>query len=206
YAVSDEDWLRAGARRVHADRRQRGAGSVQGLIRGHGMRSWLRWFVLAIIILCIGGFYLFGLQDHFSWDGVRAPVDDLKAWTSENFLLAVAIFFALYAIMTALSVPAAWVLTLVAGAIFGRFFGAGVALLAATVGATLAFLSARFLFGNWVQNRFADRLENFNRGFEKDGAFYLFSLRLVPFVPFFLINLGMGLTPIRTWTYFWVSL
>jgi uncharacterized membrane protein YdjX (TVP38/TMEM64 family) len=169
-------------------------------------RSWWRWLLLAILLASLGGFYLLGLQDYFSWEGVRSSTADLKAQTSEHLLLATVAFFALYTVMTAFSVPAAWILTVVAGALFGRFLGAGIALLAATVGATLAFLSARFLLGDWVQSRFADRLESFNRGFEKDGVFYLFSLRLVPFFPFFLINLGMGLTPIRTWTYFWVSL
>ncbi len=170
------------------------------------MRSWLRWLVLALIFACIGVFYAFGLQEYFTWDGVRANVDDLKVRVNEHFLAAVLAFFVLYAAMAALSVPAAWILTVVAGAIFGRFFGGGLALLAADVGATLAFLSSRFLLGEWVQRRFGNRLEAFNRGFEKDGAFYLFSLRLVPIFPFFLINLGMGLTPIRAWTYFWVSL
>jgi uncharacterized membrane protein YdjX (TVP38/TMEM64 family) len=170
------------------------------------MRSWLRWLILILILACIGGFYLFGLQEYFSWEHVRAHVDDLKTQVNDQLFLAAVVFFVLYAVMAALSVPAAWILTVVAGAIFGRFFGAGIALLAATVGATFAFLSARMLLGEWVQRRFGERLGAFNRGFEKDGAFYLFSLRLVPLFPFFLINLGMGLTSIQTWTFFWVSL
>ncbi len=169
-------------------------------------RGWLRWLVLALLVAGLGSFYAFGLQEYFGWDYVRGHLDDLKADVEENLLVAVIIFFALYAVMTALSVPAAGILTMVAGALFGRVLGTGTALLAATVGATLAFLSSRFLLRDWVQARLGSRLEAFNRGFEKDGAFYLFSLRLVPLFPFFVINLAMGLTPIRTWTYVWVSL
>jgi len=169
-------------------------------------RPWLRWLVLVVLVAAVGGFYALGLQEYFSWDGVRSSAGDLKAEVDDNLLSAAVVFVALYTIMAGLSVPAAWILTVVAGALFGRFLGAGVALLGATSGATLAFLSSRFLFRDWVQAKFGHRLAAFNRGFEKDGAFYLFSLRLVPIFPFFVINLGMGLTPIRTWTFFWVSL
>ena len=169
-------------------------------------RSWLRWLILAILIAGIGTFYAFGLHEHLSFASIRANRDVLQLHVDENLVVAVFTFFLVYAILTALSVPAAWILTLLAGALFGRVLGSSVALLAATCGATLAFLSSRFLFREWVQARLGRRLESFNRGVEKDGAFYLFSLRLVPLFPFFLINIGMGLTPIRTWTYFWVSL
>ena len=171
-----------------------------------GKRTWLRWLVLALFLAGIGGFYAFGLQEYLSFASIRANLDVFKAHVDDNLVVAAILFFFVYAVLTALSVPAAWIMTLLAGALFGRVLGAGVALLAATCGATLAFLSSRFLFRDWVQARLGHRLEAFNRGVEKDGAFYLFSLRLVPLFPFFLINLGMGLTPIRTWTYFWVSL
>jgi uncharacterized membrane protein YdjX (TVP38/TMEM64 family) len=171
-----------------------------------GRSGWLRWLVLALLLAGIVGFYAFGLQDYFSFASIRANRDVLKAQVDDNLVAAAIVFFVAYAALTALSVPAAWILTLLAGALFGRALGTGIALLAATCGATLAFLSSRFLFRDWVQARLGHRLEAFNRGVEKDGAFYLFSLRLVPIFPFFLINLGMGLTPIRTLTYFWVSL
>jgi uncharacterized membrane protein YdjX (TVP38/TMEM64 family) len=169
-------------------------------------RAWLRWLVLALILAGLGGFYAFDLHEYFGWDYVRSHLDDLKAEVGENLVVALIVFFALYAVMAALSVPAAGILTMVGGALFGRFLGGGTALLAATVGATLAFLSSRFLLRDWLQARLGHRMEAFNRGFEKDGVVYLFSLRLVPLFPFWLINLAMGLTPIRTWTYFWVSL
>ncbi len=168
--------------------------------------SWLRWFVLLVMVACVIGFYAFGLHEHLSFDNVRANLDAIDVQVQGNLLLAAVVFFLLYTAMTALSVPAAWVLSLLAGALFGHVLGVGVALLAATCGATLAFLSSRYVLRDWVQGRFGKYLETLNRGIEQDGAFYLFSLRLVPFIPFFAINLCMGLTPIRTWTYFWVSL
>jgi uncharacterized membrane protein YdjX (TVP38/TMEM64 family) len=167
---------------------------------------WIRWSILAVLVSGVAGFYVFGLQEYLSWDALRANAGTLQSRVDDNLFLALFLFFALYAVLAGFSVPAAWILTLVAGALFGRFLGAAVALLAATVGATLAFWTSRFLLHDWVQARFGSRLEAFNRGLEKDGAFYLFSLRLAPIFPFFLINLAMGLTPMRAATFFWVSL
>jgi uncharacterized membrane protein YdjX (TVP38/TMEM64 family) len=118
----------------------------------------------------------------------------------------VAVFFTAYVAVTALSLPAATVLSLAAGVLFGRWVGTAVVLLAATLGATLAFLSSRYLLRDWVRRRSGARLEAVNRGVERDGAFYLLTLRLVPAFPFFLVNLAMGLTPMRAWTFAWVSL
>src|SRR5687767_10697946 len=116
-----------------------------------------------------------------------------------------AAFFAVYVAFTALSLPAATLLTLLAGAIFGLGWGTLLVSFASAIGATLAMLAARFVLRDWVQGRFAAQLQGINQGLQKDGGFYLFTLRLIPAVPFFLINLAMGLTPIRTWTYYWVS-
>jgi uncharacterized membrane protein YdjX (TVP38/TMEM64 family) len=170
------------------------------------LRTSLRWFVLAVVLLGVVGFYALGGHEYLSFDAVRANLDAIKARVEDNLLFAAVFFFLLYTAMTALSVPAAWILSLLAGALFGRVLGVGVALSAATCGATLAFLSSRFVLRDWVQGRFGQYLETINRGIERDGAFYLFSLRLAPFIPFFAINLCMGLTPMRTWTYAWVSL
>ena len=120
-------------------------------------------------------------------------------------LLAVLVYFFIYVAVTALSLPAASLVTLVGGALFGRWLGTAVVSLASTLGATLAFLGSRYLLRDWVQGRFGNRLAAINRGVEKDGAFYLLTLRLVPLVPFWLVNLGMGLTPIGLWTYVCVS-
>ena len=115
------------------------------------------------------------------------------------------IFFLTYVLVTGLSLPAASILTLAGGAVFGVLIGTVLVSFASTIGATLAFLASRFLFRDFIQNRFADKLQIINQGIEKDGAFYLFTLRLVPVFPFFIINLVMGLTPIRTLTFALVS-
>ncbi|AMK21648.1 FAD-dependent oxidoreductase [Sphingobium sp. TKS] len=120
-------------------------------------------------------------------------------------LLVIGIFFLAYVVFSGASVPGALILTLAAGAIFGVSTGTLVVSFASAIGATLAFLGSRFLLHDAVQARFAERLRPINAGIARDGAFYLFSLRLVPVFPFFAVNLLMGLTPIRTWTYYWVS-
>jgi uncharacterized membrane protein YdjX (TVP38/TMEM64 family) len=162
--------------------------------------SWGRWALAAALILSVVAFYATGLNQYFSWDFIRGHVDSLKAWVSDNISAAILICFVVYVAVTALSLPAAAILSLLVGALFGVWIGTCLVNLAATLGATLAFLSSRYLFRDWVQRRFGQRLEPLNRGVEKDGAYYLFTLRLVPIFPFFLINLGMGLTrmPVRT--------
>lgn len=168
-------------------------------------RSYSRWFFLALVLLAIVGFYTFGLNEYFQWDRIRANLDGWKAQVAEHLLLAVVIYFLIYVAVTALSLPAASLVTLVGGALFGRWLGTAVVSIASTTGATFAFLGSRYLLRDWVQRRFGNRLAALNHGVEKDGAFYLLTLRLVPLFPFWLINLGMGLTPIRVWTYAWVS-
>ncbi len=121
-------------------------------------------------------------------------------------LSATAGFMAVYVVVTALSIPGAVILTLAAGALFGLMWGTLIVAVASTTGATLAFLIARTLLQGWVQDRFGARLARIKAGFARDGNFYLFSLRLVPVVPFFVINILMGLTPIRTRSFFLVSL
>jgi uncharacterized membrane protein YdjX (TVP38/TMEM64 family) len=169
-------------------------------------RWWLRGLLLIVFVSAIGAFYAFGWNEYFSFAQIQANRDAFQQEVNDHLLLAVGVFFITYMIVTALSLPVASMLTLLGGALFDRLLGAGVVLLAATCGATLAFWSSRFLFREWVQSKIGARLETINHGIERDGAFYLFSLRLVPLFPFWLINLAMGLTPIRTWTFFWVSL
>ena len=169
-------------------------------------RNWLRGLLLIILLASFAAFYAFGLHEYFSFEHVRNNVTSLRADVADNILIAAVAFFVLYTAITALSLPVAVMLTLLAGALFDFWLGASVVLVAASAGATLAFLCSRFVFRDWVQSRLGTRLEAFNRGVESDGAFYLFSLRLVPLFPFWLINLAMGLTPMRTWTFFWVSL
>lgn len=130
----------------------------------------------------------------------------LSAWQAGHPLLAAAAFFLCYVIVTTLSIPGATLLTLLGGALFGQLQGTVLVALAATCGATLAMLISRYLLRDWVQRRFARMMDTVNRGVERDGARYLFALRLAPVFPFFLVNLLMGLTPIPVGRYFAVSL
>ena len=165
-------------------------------------RAWL----IAFVILQIGLFFAFDLGRFLSLDFLKSSRDGLQHLYQTQPLLMIAIFSVIYIVVTALTLPGAAVMSLAGGAIFGLWVGTPVVLVSATIGATLAFLAARFILRESVQKRFGDRLSALNAGIEKDGAFYLFTLRLVPIFPFFLINLLMGLTPIKTGTYFWVSL
>lgn len=129
----------------------------------------------------------------------------LSEYIDNNFLVAAVIYFVGYVAITAFSIPGAAVVTLLGAALFGFFTSLLLVSFASTLGATLAFLSSRFLLRDWVQGKFGSKLETINQGVEKDGAFYLFSLRLIPVFPFFLINLLMGLTPISTARFYLVS-
>jgi uncharacterized membrane protein YdjX (TVP38/TMEM64 family) len=160
----------------------------------------------AVLLLGAAGFYALGLYRYLSWDYFRSHLDQLQTQVGKHLLLALVLFFCVYVAVTALSLPAASALSLVGGALFGRWLGTGVVSLAATLGATLAFLSSRYVLRGWVQRRFGGRLAAVNRGLERDGAYYLLTLRLVPAFPFFLVNLVMGLTPMRPRTFAWVSI
>jgi uncharacterized membrane protein YdjX (TVP38/TMEM64 family) len=166
---------------------------------------WPRLLLVAGLGVAIAAFYVFGFNRYLDWDYLRNHLDLLQRQIGEHLLLALLLYFIAYTAATAFSLPAAWVLTVIGGALFGRWLGTGIVSLASTAGATLAFLTSRYLLRDFVQRWFGDRLHLLNEGVEKDGAYYLLTLRLVPVVPFFLINLGMGLTPIRLRTYVLVS-
>ena len=161
------------------------------------MRS-TKLFLLIAIVAALGAFYGLGLSQYLTFDFFS----NLKA---ANPLLTAAIFFTIYVAVTALSLPIAAVMTLFGGALFGLAEGLLIVSFASTIGATLAMLVSRTLLQDWVQNKFGGYLKTINEGVEKDGAFYLFSLRLIPVVPFMVINLVMGLTKIRATTFYWVS-
>jgi pyruvate/2-oxoglutarate dehydrogenase complex dihydrolipoamide dehydrogenase (E3) component/uncharacterized membrane protein YdjX (TVP38/TMEM64 family) len=164
-----------------------------------------RIFVLAIIAILVVGFFAFDLGQYFSLAFFKSKQAEIDAFYRANPAQTALIFFLVYVAVTGLSLPGAAIMTLVAGAIFGVLWGTVIVSFASTIGATLAFLASRFLFRDLVQKRFGRSLVAVNRGVEKDGAFYLFTLRLVPAFPFFVINLVMGLTPIGTLTFFLVS-
>ena len=152
-----------------------------------------------------GVFYTAGVSDYLARVSTRANWSALRESADDNLPLALLTFVAVYVCVTALSLPFAATLTLLGGALFGRWLGAGAAALGATLGATAAMLASRFVLRDWVAARFGHRLGRVNRGVERDGAYYLLSLRLMPLVPFWLINLAVGLTPTRVRTFAAVS-
>jgi pyruvate/2-oxoglutarate dehydrogenase complex dihydrolipoamide dehydrogenase (E3) component/uncharacterized membrane protein YdjX (TVP38/TMEM64 family) len=161
--------------------------------------------LLVLIAAIAASFFYFDLHQLLTLDGLKSGLDQFEEWRSESPLLVGGAFLLLYVIVTALSLPGAVIMTLAAGALFGLGWGLLIVSFASSIGATLAFLVSRYLLQDAVQKRFGDRLKAFNEGIEKEGAFYLFTLRLVPIFPFFLINLLMGLTRIRAVTFYWAS-
>ena len=161
--------------------------------------------LVVVIAAAVGAFWYFDLQAYLDFDALRQRSDDLQALRQERPLLMAAAFFAVYVAVTGLSLPGAAIMTLAGGAIFGFWLALLLVSFASTVGATLAFLVSRTLLRDWVQARFARQLGALNTGFARDGAFYLFSLRLVPVFPFFVINLISGLLPIPVTRFYWVS-
>ena len=153
----------------------------------------------------IGTFFALDLGRYLTLDALQAQQAAVAQWVDSHFVSASLLFVLIYVLSTALSLPGASLLTLGGSAVFGVAWGLLLVSFASTIGATLAFLSARFLLRDWVEQRFGDKLATFQSGMAKEGAFYLLSLRLIPIFPFFLVNLLMGLTPIRVSTYYWVS-
>ena len=161
--------------------------------------------VLAVVVALAVAFFAFDLRQYFSLEYFQSQRAAIEAYLARHPVGTAAAFFAIYVAVTGLSLPGAAILTLVAGALFGLLWGTIIVSFASSIGATLAFLASRYVLRDAVQARFGDKLKPINAGVEREGAFYLFALRLVPAFPFFVINLVMGLTPIRTWTFYWVS-
>lgn len=161
-------------------------------------------FLFVFATLTVGALVILQRQQ-IDLDAVRGHIQALADWHSRNAVAVVAGFFAAYVLITALSLPLASWMTLAGGALFGFWQGVLIVSFASTLGATLAFLAARYLVRDWVHDRLGERARALDAGFARDGAFYLFTLRLIPAVPFFAVNLLMGLTPIRTPTFYLVS-
>ncbi|MDP3886300.1 FAD-dependent oxidoreductase [Hydrogenophaga sp.] len=164
-----------------------------------------RTLILAAVVLLVVAYFVLGLNRYLTLAAVQDRLGDFEALRQASPIATALGFFGLYVLATALSLPGAVILTLAAGALFGLVGGTLIVSFASSLGATLAFLASRYLLRDSVQARFGDRLKAINDGMAKDGALYLFTLRLIPVFPFFLVNLLMGLTPIRTGTYYWVS-
>ena len=161
--------------------------------------------LLVAVAAVVTAFFAFDLGRYFTLDFFKSQQAAIDAYVSARPVQSGLLFFLIYVAVTGLSLPGALIMTLVAGAIFGLLWGTVIVSFASSIGATLAFLASRFVLRDWVQGRFGDKLKPINAGVEKEGSFYLFALRLVPAFPFFVINLVMGLTPLRTWAFYWVS-
>ena len=161
--------------------------------------------VVAVIAGIVLVFWWFGLGRYLTLAYLKASQERFSTLYMQHRVAVIAAYMTAYIAVTSLSLPGAAVMTIAGGALFGLLTGTVVVSFASSVGATLAFLAARFLLREWVQRKFGDKIRKVNDGIEREGAFYLFTLRLIPVFPFWLINLVMGLTRMRTATFYWVS-
>ena len=166
----------------------------------------MKKIILAVLVVAaIALFFGMDLDQYLTLGALKENQEKFAVMLEQHPWRVTLVAFALYVIVVALSLPGATIMTLAMGALFGLFYGTLLVSFASTIGATIAFLASRYLLRDFVRHRFGDRLKVIDEGMAKDGALYLFMLRLVPAFPFFLINLLMGLTQIRTRTYYWVS-
>ena len=179
--------------------------SMQQYLNKGRVMSFKKLLLLLTVSVLVVSFFVFDLAQFFNLDYFKAEQQAIAAYQAENPWQMVALFSGLYVIVTALSLPGAAIMTIAAGAVFGLWWGVVIVSFASSIGATLAFLVSRFILRDVVQQRFGDKLKAINDGVAKDGAFYLFTLRLVPLFPFFVINLLMALTPLKARTFYWVS-
>ena len=161
--------------------------------------------VVVVLAILVVAFIWLDLGRYLSLEYLKARQADIDAFYRENPVMVLAGYFVAYVAITGLSLPGAAIMTLAGGAVFGLLWGTVVVSFASTLGATVAFVVSRYILRDGIQRRYGDRLRTINAGVERDGGFYLFTMRLVPAFPFFVINLVMGLTPMRTFTFAWVS-
>ncbi|RJG21582.1 TVP38/TMEM64 family protein [Massilia cavernae] len=164
-----------------------------------------RLIALALIAAAALALFVFGLWPYLTLESLNARQQSFQAYYAAHPGQAIVIYFAICVAVAALSVPGATIVILAGGAMFGLFLGTLIVSFATTIGATLAFLASRHLLRDWVRKRFGKGLAAVDAGVASDGAYYLLTLRLGPMFPFILVNLLMGLTAMRTWTYYWVS-
>lgn len=161
--------------------------------------------IVLVIVALIVAFKVLGLGEYLTLSYMKESQARFAELYAENTAMVIAAYMVIYIVVTSLSLPGAAVMTLAGGALFGLLVGTVAVSFASTIGATLACIVSRFVLRDWVQNKFGDKLKTINQGVEREGAFYLFTLRLIPAFPFWLINLVMGLTPMRITRYYWVS-
>ena len=158
-----------------------------------------------IFLALIVAFFVFDLGQMFTLENLKAQQASLNEYYSNNTILIIVMFFLVYVAVAGMGLPAAAIMTVAAGAIFGFWTGFVMVSFASTIGATIAFLLTRYLFHDAVQRKFGDKLVKLNAGIEREGAMYVFSLRLVPFIPFFVINSVLALTKLKAVTFYWAS-
>ena len=161
--------------------------------------------IVIIILAFLALWLIFDFSDLLTLENAKNQQAQLYQYIDNNFLVASVLYFILYIVATALSVPGSVLLTLIGAALFGFWWSVLLVSFASSIGATLAFLFSRYLLRDWVQTKFGRKLQAFNQGIEKDGTLYLLTLRLIPIFPFFMNNLLMGLTPISTKKYYLIS-
>lgn len=161
--------------------------------------------VILVFAALVVAFIWFDLVRYLDLEYLKARQADIDTFYRQHPVTVLAAYFFAYVAITGLSLPGAAIMTLAGGAVFGLLWGTVVVSFASTLGATVAFVVSRYILRDGIQRRYGDRLKTINAGVERDGGFYLFTMRLVPAFPFFVINLVMGLTPMRTFTFAWVS-
>ena len=166
------------------------------------LKNKLVFILLAVLIASI---FYFDVHNILTLNQLKESIGNFKLWRNESPFAAIGIFSLLYITVTALSLPGSVLFTLSAGALFGLIEGIAIALFASSIGALIAFFISRYMLRGMIKNHFPEKWHAINKGIEEECAFYLFSLRLVPVIPFFLVNILMGVTAIKPWTFYWVS-
>lgn len=161
--------------------------------------------MVSAVLIAVVLFFMFDLQQYLTLEYIKSSQAQFQELYARNTMMVISGYFCIYILVVALNLPGAAVMSLAGGALFGFWIGFIVVSFASSIGATIACVVARYLFRDFVQNKFGDRLIKVNEGIEREGAFYLFTMRLIPAIPFFAINLIMGLTKMRLWTFYWVS-
>lgn len=165
----------------------------------------MRKLLILLLLLVLVAAWWFELGAYLNLEQLREAQWQLAAWRQQHPWLLSLGYLLVYVLFAALALPGAWVLTLAGGAVFGLVWGLVLTSFASSIGASVAFVMARYLGRSWFEKRFAKFMARINDGLAREGAFYLFGMRLVPLIPFFVINLGMGLSRMRLWTFYWVS-
>jgi uncharacterized membrane protein YdjX (TVP38/TMEM64 family) len=161
--------------------------------------------IVAVLAVIVTTFFAFDLGEYFTLSYIKQSQEQFVAYYAEHRILVIGVYMLIYIVMAALSLPGAAVMTLLGGVLFGLMVGTIAVSFASTIGATLACFVARFLLRDWVQDKIGAKLQPINKGVEQEGVLYLFTMRLIPAFPFWLVNLAMGLTKMPLMTFYWVS-